>query len=122
MKIWKTAKASLACKELLIANPQAPLREQVRNLMRVRRLARHWNDGSRGTSVPPDAAARRSFLEFKPSLRSEGHDIAGWGEHAHESILRQHIESVVGRICRIVPTSGVLADAGAPAEYSFWVC
>jgi hypothetical protein len=27
MKIWKTVKASLTCKELLIANPQAPLRE-----------------------------------------------------------------------------------------------
>jgi integron integrase len=34
MKIWKTAKASLACKELLIPNPQAPLREQVREVLR----------------------------------------------------------------------------------------
>jgi integron integrase len=39
MRIWKAAKASLASKELLMPNPKAPLREQVREVLRFHHYA-----------------------------------------------------------------------------------
>ena len=39
MKIWKAAKASLASQELLTPNPKAPLREQVREVLRFHHYA-----------------------------------------------------------------------------------